>query len=715
MKFIFISLLFFIHYVNTSKDGKFTDQLCFSSPLNTDDPTGWSADDVKGLGLIPGSIKQILNTTEKIFYCGKLYPRKGTRMIDENAEDPRVNQFRQNRNISWVEQEIRRVRVIKTADTEWNNLWHLNGDVSPSMKVSEAWNTGVNGTGILVAILDDGLQTDHPDFDANVNTLNDYDFVDGDNDPSHAGSDSHGTNVAGLIAAEINNNDCIVGVAYASTILGVKILGVTGLTDSEEANALQHHSPNVDIYSNSWGPTDGSGFSGPGTITNAALQNEVQNGRGGKGAIYTWAAGNGDTGDNCNADGYTNSIYTIGITSVEIGKNAWYSEVCAAAMAATYGGSSRDRYLTTTASSSNCVSTGMQGTSYSTPIASGIIALTLQANPALTWRDVQHLIVLTSTRNGFTDSYSDWSKNGMGKEYSQVLGFGLMNAEAMVSQARSWTLVPSQNTVTLSAQTGAGSTSGSTLSSQTKSVTSADCSTISYLEHVTVEVAFSWTRYRGATELYLVSPSGSESHLLHYRYDDAIAFSGAGSLTWTFMSVHFWRESPIGTWTLKFKSYRGYSTVTVTSWTLTFYGTATDPLPHIDLCTNTPCQNNGTCTNSAYSFSCTCTDDYTGTTCNTLISDSSSGEDNSLGIIIGGVCGAIVFVIILTIIICFKYKSVQRVAPQNSSPSQPNTILQHPSQPNTTYQHPSQPAIIHHHQLPPTITHLSLQHSTKTS
>lgn len=43
---------------------------------------------------------QILNTTEKIFYCGKLYPRKGTRMIDENAEDPRVNQFRQNRNVS---------------------------------------------------------------------------------------------------------------------------------------------------------------------------------------------------------------------------------------------------------------------------------------------------------------------------------------------------------------------------------------------------------------------------------------------------------------------------------------------------------------------------------------------------------------------------------------------------------------------------------------
>ena len=61
--------------------------------------------------------------------------------------------------------------------------------------------------------------------------------------------------------------------------------------------------------------------------------------------IYTWAAGNGGLSDNCNGDGYVNSIYTIGITSVQSGQNAWYSEVCAAALAATYGGSSKDRFL----------------------------------------------------------------------------------------------------------------------------------------------------------------------------------------------------------------------------------------------------------------------------------------------------------------------------------------------------------------------------------
>ncbi|VDI83697.1 Hypothetical predicted protein [Mytilus galloprovincialis] len=102
-------------------------------------------------------------------------------------------------------------------------------------------------------------------------------------------------------------------------------------------------------------------------------------GRNGKGAIYVWAAGNGGTQDNCNADGYVNSIYTVAITSVQLGQNAYYSEVCAPALAATYGGSEEDRYLTTTSTFDECNTYGNQGTSFSAPIASGIIALALQA------------------------------------------------------------------------------------------------------------------------------------------------------------------------------------------------------------------------------------------------------------------------------------------------------------------------------------------------
>lgn len=62
-------------------------------------------------------------------------------------------------------------------------------------------------------------------------------------------------------------------------------------------------------------------------------------GRNGKGAIYTWAAGNGGLDDNCNCDGYASSIYTISITSISYDlEGAWYSERCTSVLAGTYGG-----------------------------------------------------------------------------------------------------------------------------------------------------------------------------------------------------------------------------------------------------------------------------------------------------------------------------------------------------------------------------------------
>ncbi|XP_052106655.1 proprotein convertase subtilisin/kexin type 6-like [Mytilus californianus] len=582
------------------------------------------------------------------YFVFEINETQRTRKISKQTEDSDIKNLKLDLEVDFVKQEKRFIRVPKTADTEWSNLWHLNDAVSPSMKVNEAWNAGFTGNGIKIAILDDGLQTDHTDLNSNVDTVNDYDYQSTDDDPTPDVGSSHGTKVAGFIAAEKDNNECTVGIAYESTIIGVRILGTYGLTDSQEAQALNHHlNGGVDIYSNSWGPTDGYGFSRPDTLSESALQDGITNGRGGKGVIYTWAAGNGETSDNCNGDGYVNSIYTIGVTSVEEGQNAWYSEVCAAALVATYGGSSNNRYLTSTTTSSGCTSDGLQGTSFSTPIASGIIALALQANSALTWRDIQHMLVLTSTRNGFTDSYSSWKTNGGGKEYSQVLGFGLMDAEAMVTQAASWTKVPTQQTCTTSTFTGTGSTSGSSYTTDIRSISTSDCSSIDYLEHVTIDISFSYTRYRGVTEFYLVSPSGTESHLMHYRYDDAIAFSSAGSLSWTFMSVHFWRETPIGQWTLKSKSYGGLSVVTVGTWSITFYGTSTDPLPNIDQCISTPCQNNGTCTNNVYSYSCQCPDDYSGTNCQTISTDDDGTSSTIVVAAVGGTIGAIVVGVIV--------------------------------------------------------------------
>lgn len=553
------------------KDGEFTNRIVFTT-TRKDDPSIW--------------FNKKYHRYEYIgqFWIGKakyitaqIRQTKTKEALSTLKEDPDVKVLRQNPEISWVTQEKAHARRTRTLDTKWPNLWYLNGDISPTMKVDEAWTAGYSGRGITIAVLDDGLQTDHPDLAANVDTDNDKDFYDNDDDPQHEAGNSHGTECSGLIGAIKDNNLCVVGVAFSCTLIGIRILGDSSILDSDEAQALNHYISKVDIYNNSWGPGELTGFEEPGPITKATLQNGVTIGRNGKGAIYIWAAGNGGTADNCNGDGYANSIYTVAITSVQIGKNAWYSEVCAPALAAAYGGSEDDRFLTTTTTASGCKTEGVQGTSFAAPIAAGIAALTLEANPNLTWRDIQHLIVITSNRNGFNDTYSDWSINGANKEFSQVLGFGLLDAEAMVKFGQNWVTVPTQETCSSSTSSPALSTT--TSASDSITVTSGDCSSINYLEHVEADITFSYSAFRGVTQLYLVSPSGTRSHLLHYREQDAVDNEAAGNLTWTFMSVHFWKETPIGSWRLEITSYINTITVSLDSWSLTLYGTSTDPWP----------------------------------------------------------------------------------------------------------------------------------------
>jgi furin len=75
-------------------------------------------------------------------------------------------------------------------------------------------------------------------------------------------------------------------------------------------------------------------------------------------------------------------------------------------------------------------------------MAAAIIALILEANPSLTWRDVQHIIVRTSQPRNL--KATDWLTNGMGRKVSHSYGYGLMDTTAMVQLAKNWTLVPRQ-------------------------------------------------------------------------------------------------------------------------------------------------------------------------------------------------------------------------------------------------------------------------------
>lgn len=84
------------------------------------------------------------------------------------------------------------------------------------------------------------------------------------------------------------------------------------------------------------------------------------------------------------------------------------------------------------------------GTSASAPLAAGICALALEANPALTWRDLQYLVVLTSNPDPLQKE-NGWMYNGVRRKVSHKFGYGLMDAGQMVNLAEKWTAVPSQH------------------------------------------------------------------------------------------------------------------------------------------------------------------------------------------------------------------------------------------------------------------------------
>ncbi|XP_043516117.1 uncharacterized protein LOC122531901, partial [Frieseomelitta varia] len=295
-------------------------------------------------------------------------------------------------------------------------------------------------------------------------------------------------------------------------------------------------------------------------------------GRNGKGSIFVWASGNGGRDhDNCNCDGYTNSIWTLSISSAtENGQVPWYSEACSSTLATTYSsGSSGEKQVVTTDLHHLCTSSHT-GTSASAPLAAGICALALEANKELTWRDMQHIVVRTAKPANL--KAMDWVTNGVGRNVSHSFGYGLMDAAAMVRLARRWRTVPEQHKCEVSApHMGRPIPPKSQL---TLELHVKECSGVNFLEHVQAKVSLMASR-RGDLQIQLTSPQGTKSTLLAKRPHD---ISKAGFNQWPFMSVHTWGERPHGTWKLEIHNEGRYQgRATLHEWALIFYGTSTLP------------------------------------------------------------------------------------------------------------------------------------------
>jgi len=485
-----------------------------------------------------------------------------------------------NQDIEWFAPQVKKQRFPKEIDFDlvysdpiFPYQWHLEntgqsgGTSELDLHVRNVWqNMNILGNGVVIGIVDNGVQHTHPDLSFNFVASDSWDFVDNDSDPSpDLGQDTaHGTTVAGLAAAR-DNFYCGLGVAYRAGIAGIRLTSKP-VSDAEEAIALSYQRQSIDIYTYTWGPEDnGQILEKPGPLTMQALALNTAQGRNSLGNIYVVAAGNGNgKGDNINYDGLANSRFTIAVGSVDHnGKHSAYSEPGAALMVVAPGSgdgifiSGTDLQGLHGESCGDCQNF-INGTSASAAQVAGVIALMIEANPHLTWRDVQHILIQSATKNDPDDS--QWFQNAGGYNFNPKYGFGLVNAEAAVKKAIAWKSVnPSsfipyknQENMPIPDNTPAGIISTINVSTATDYK----------IEHVEV-IVNATHEYRGQLEITLTSPSGTKSVLA-----EAHADAGENYASWTFMTVQNWGEDIQGDWELAVVDSQGGHTGMLNSWEL---------------------------------------------------------------------------------------------------------------------------------------------------
>ncbi|RMI97943.1 hypothetical protein CDV36_016167 [Fusarium kuroshium] len=449
-----------------------------------------------------------------------------------------------------VEYQATLMKKLEIADPIFTEQWHLFNPVQlgHDVNVTGLWLDGITGQNVTVAVVDDGLDMNSDDLKPNYFAAGSWDF--NDNDPVPApelDDDRHGTRCAGEVAAA-RNDVCGVGVAYDSKVAGLRILSKL-ISDADEAEALMYKYDDNHIYSCSWGPSDdGQTMEAPDVVIRRAMLKAIQEGRGGLGSIYVFASGNGaGAGDNCNFDGYTNSIYSITVGAVDrTGQHPYYSEECSAQLVVTYSSGSGDAIHTTDVGKNNCYK-AHGGTSAAAPLAAGIFALVLQVRPDLTWRDLQYLAMDTALP--IEGDEANQQDTAIGKKFSHTFGYGKIDSWALVEKARDWELVKPQTWffspwIHVKKAIPEGRDGLSVTFEVTKDMLKD--ANVARLEHVTVTMNVEHQR-RGDLSVDLISPENVVSHLAVSRERDAKA---EGYVDWTFMSVVHWGESGVGKWTI---------------------------------------------------------------------------------------------------------------------------------------------------------------------
>jgi kexin len=185
------------------------------------------------------------------------------------------------------------------------------------------------------------------------------------------------------------------------------------------------------------------------------------------------------------------------------------------------------------------------GTSAATPGVSGVVALMLQANPNLTWRDVRWILAKTSRK--VDTSSSSWEPAALGTSFSHMYGYGVPNASAAVASAQGFTSLSNLKSCSFTNQSSTQVViTNNSAAGKTFSLEASGCNLT--IEFVEVQVNITHT-YFGDLRITLTSPKNYKSYLAEPH--NCTPSCSLNAYNWTFGSVRHLNETINGTWKIK--------------------------------------------------------------------------------------------------------------------------------------------------------------------